>query len=65
MLEGYGLYHLTATHIGRNAVEPLFLAIEYTDACRAIYFVTAESIEVAIEVLDIHLKMRGTLGSVD
>ena len=64
-LERDGLYHLAAAHVGRDAVEPLFLAVEYADACGAVYLMSTESEEVAVEVLYIHLEVGRTLCSVN
>ena len=65
VLEGNSLYHLTTAHVGWDAVEPLFLTIEYADTRGAIYLVTAKGKEVAVEVLHINLEVGRALGSID
>ena len=65
VLEGYGLYHLAAAHVGGQAVEPLLLAIKDADAGGTVYLVTAEGEEVAVEVLHVDAEVGRALGSVD
>ena len=65
VLEGNSLYHLTTAHVGWDAVEPLFLTIEYADTRGTIYLVTAEGKEVAIQVLHVDAEVGRALGSID
>ena len=58
------LNHLTATHIRRQAVEPFFLAIKHTDTRRTVDLMSAECKEIAIQILHVYRKVRGTLGTV-
>ncbi len=63
-LEAHALNHLATTLIGRQTVEPFFLAVEHTNTCGAIDLMSTESEEIAIEVLHIDLEMGCRLCSV-
>ena len=64
MLETDILYHFSSSLIRRKFVEPCFLAIKHTDTRRAIHLMSAEHIEIGIQILYIYRHMRNTLCSV-
>ena len=64
LLEAYALYHLASALVWRHAVEPLFLAVQHTDACRAVYLMTREGKEVAVHSLHVNGKVGCRLRSV-
>ena len=64
-LKAHVLYHLATTLIGRQPIEPLLLAIEYTYACGGIDLVAAEGEEIAVERLYIDGQMGYALGAID
>ena len=59
------LYHLAATHVWRDAVEPALLAVEHADARGTVYLMPAEGEEVAVEFLHVDGNMGRALGTVD
>ena len=64
MLEADILDHLSSTLIRRELVEPRFFSIKYTDTRRAIYFMSAEHIEIGIQILHINRHVRNALCTV-
>ena len=65
MLKADVLYHLATALIGRQAVEPLFLAVEHADAGGTVHLVAAEGEEVAVYLLHIDGDVGCALGAVD
>ena len=64
LLEAHTLYHFTSTLIGWHTVEPLFLAIQHSNARRTINLMTGKGKEVAVHSLHVYCKMRSRLRSV-
>ncbi len=63
-LEGDVLNHFAAALIGGQAVEPVFLAVEYADACGAVDLVAGENVEIGIERLYVDGHVGDALGAV-
>ena len=56
--------HLSTTLIRRQLLQPFLLAIKHADACGSIHFMTAESIEVAVQLLHVNLHVGSALCTV-
>ena len=65
LLEAHALNHLSPTLVRRQAVEPVFLAIQHADTGRAVHLVTTEREEVAVHCLYVYGKVGRTLGTVN
>lgn len=57
--------HLSATLIRRHLLQETFPSVEHADACRPVYFVTAEGEEVTIKVLNVYLEMGDALRTIN
>ena len=63
-LKAHALNHLTSALVWGQTVEPFFLTVEHTDACRPVNLVSAEGEEVAVHSLYVYSEVGSRLCSV-
>src|SRR5215467_124118 len=57
--------HIAAALIWRHLLKQFFFSVEDADAARTVNLVARDRIEVSIQLLDVDLDMRRSLGPVD
>ena len=65
LLEGHRANHVTPALVGRHGLQEGGLAIQDANASRPVQLMAGEGVEVAVEILHIHLQMRHGLGPID
>ena len=64
MLETDVFYHFASALGRRKNIEPCFFSVENAESGRTVHLVSGAYIEVAVQVFDVHGKMRGGLCAV-